>query len=204
MEEAQILLADDHSMICKGLKVILTQLGYRNVSEVQSCKELMRELTKRRYTHLVLDINLKDGNSLNLLPEIRSGFPDLRISMFSMTAPEKYGKTLQKFGVFQCLSKDLSEEDTVRAMQRFLQNEYSYRDIARSQYPEESPFSCLSPRELEILRLVLHGLGTKEIGEKLNVKMNTISTVKNRIFDKTLTSNLKELIELASFFHVNY
>jgi len=77
------------------------------------------------------------------------------------------------------------------------------RDDPGTRYPN-NPFSALAPRELEILHYVLKGLGTKEIAQTLNVKMNTVSTVKNRIFEKTLTTNLKELIELATLYNVNY
>ena len=88
-------------------------------------------------------------------------------------------------------------------MRRFLLNEQSLRDDPDTRYPN-NPFSALAPRELEILHYVLKGLGTKEIAQTLNVKMNTVSTVKNRIFEKTLTTNLKELIELATLYNVNY
>ena len=67
-----------------------------------------------------------------------------------------------------------------------------------------NPFVAVAPRELEILHYVLKGMGTKEIGETLNLKMNTISTIKTRIFQKTEANNLKELIELATLYNVNY
>lgn len=202
--EAQILLADDHSMIRKGLKLLLQlHLGFKKVFEVTSCNELMKELIKKSYTHLILDIILSDGSSLEILPNIRRLYPDLRIVVFSMQPPEVYGKALKKYGIYQYLPKNTPEEETLRVLHRFLQNEQSSRDLSHAHFPN-NPFSALSPRELEILHYVLKGLGTKEIADTLNVKMNTVSTVKNRIFDKTITSNLKELIELATLYNVNY
>jgi hypothetical protein len=67
-----------------------------------------------------------------------------------------------------------------------------------------NPFTSLAPRELEILHYVLKGIGTKEISETLNLKMNTISTIKTRIFEKTNTGNIKELMQLATLYNVNY
>ncbi len=201
--QPQILLADDHSMIRKGLKLLLQlHLGFTQVSEVVSCNELMKELTKKIYTHLVLDIILSDGSTLEILPNIQRLYPELRIMVFSMQPAEVYGKALRQYGIEHYLPKTTPEEDTIRLLRRFLLNEHSSRDIA-VRYPN-NPFSALAPRELEILHYVLKGLGTKEIAETLNVKMNTVSTVKNRIFEKTLTSNLKELIELATLYNVNY
>lgn len=201
--QPQILLADDHSMIRKGLKLLLQlHLGFTQVSEVVSCNELMKELTKKIYTHLVLDIILSDGSTLEILPNIQRLYPELRIMVFSMQPAEVYGKALRQYGIEHYLPKTTPEEDTIRLLRRFLLNEHSSRDIA-VRYPN-NPFSALAPRELEILHYVLKGLGTKEIAETLNVKMNTVSTVKNRIFEKTLTTNLKELIELATLYNVNY
>ena len=65
-------------------------------------------------------------------------------------------------------------------LQRFLLNEQPVRDEVTAKY-HNNPFSALAPRELEILHYVLKGFGTKEIAETLNVKMNTVSTVKNEI-----------------------
>jgi DNA-binding NarL/FixJ family response regulator len=68
----------------------------------------------------------------------------------------------------------------------------------------DNPFVSLAPRELEILHYLLKGIGTKEIAETLNLRMSTISTMKTRIFEKTNAGNVKELMELASLYNVNY
>ena len=123
--------------------------------------------------------------------------------VFSMQPAEVYGKALKQYGIDHYLPKTTPEEETIRLLQRFLQNEQPVREHSAQRYPN-NPFSTLAPRELEILHYVLKGLGTKEIAETLNVRMNTVSTVKNRIFEKTHTANLKELIELATLYNVNY
>jgi DNA-binding NarL/FixJ family response regulator len=191
-------------MIRKGLKLLLQlHLGFTQVSEVVSCNELMAALSKKKYTHLVLDIILSDGSTLEILPNIQRLYPELRIMVFSMQPAEVYGKALRQYGIDHYLPKTTPEEDTIRLLHRFLLNEQGSRDAISVRYPN-NPFSALAPRELEILHYVLKGLGTKDIAETLNVKMNTVSTVKNRIFEKTMTTNLKELIELATLYNVNY
>jgi DNA-binding NarL/FixJ family response regulator len=202
--QPQILLADDHSMIRKGLKLLLElHLHFSEVSEVISCNQLMTELTKKKYTHLVLDIILADGSTLEILPNILKLYPDLRIMVFSMQPAEVYGKALRQYGIGHYLQKTTPEEETIRQLRRFLSNEQPIRDLQNRGY-QTNPFSALAPRELEILHYVLKGIGTKAIAETLNIKMNTVSTVKNRIFEKTRTTNLKELIELATLYNVNY
>jgi len=202
--QPQVLLADDHTLIRKGLKLLLQlHLNTMDFSEVTSCNELMKDLARRKYTHLVLDIILSDGNSLEILPAIRKLYPELKILVYSMLPPEVYGKALYHYGIDHYLPKTTPEEDTLRLLRRFLLNQQPVRDEAAAKY-SHNPFSALAPRELEVLHYLLKGLGTKEIAETLNVKMNTVSTVKNRIFEKTLASNLKELMELATLYHVNF
>ncbi len=91
--QPRILIADDHSMIRKGLKLHMQlTLGYKDIQEVATCNELMMELVKNKYTHLVLDIILSDGSTLEVIPNIRRVYPDLKILVFSMQPAEIYGE----------------------------------------------------------------------------------------------------------------
>jgi len=199
-----ILIADDHSMIRKGLKLYMQlNLGYSNIQEVGSCNDLMKELVKKKYTHLVLDIILSDGSTLEVIPNIRRVYPDLQILVFSMQPAEIYGEALKQYGIQFYLSKSSGEDEIISVLQKFLQNELTASKPTDIQNIG-NPFTLLAPRELEILHYVLKGIGTKNIAETLNLKMNTVSTIKNRIYEKTKASNIKELIELATLYNVNY
>lgn len=200
----RILLADDHSMIRRGLKIFLqTTMGFPVVGEVSSCSELLLELSRNKYTHLVLDIILKDGNSLEVLPNLRRLFPNLKIMIFSMQPNEIYAPAVRQYQIFHYLHKSAGEEDMLQELGKFIQEESTPTPPAAIQ-SRLNPFSALAPRELEILHYLLKGFGTKHIGETLNLRMSTVSTVKNRIFEKTQAKNLKELIELATLYNLNY
>ena len=201
--QPSILIADDHSMIRKGLKLNMQlTLGYTDISEVATCSELMRELVKKKYTHLVLDIILSDGSTLEVIPNIRRVYPELQILVFSMQPAEIYGEALKQYGIYHYMSKSVGEEEMIQFLQKFLHNEMPMRTT--NVQHEGNPFKALAPRELEILHYVLKGLGTKDIADTLNLKMNTISTIKTRIYEKTSAQNIKELLELATLYNVNY
>jgi len=201
--QPKILIADDHSMIRKGLKLnIQLTLGYADIEEVATCNDLMKELVKKKYTHLILDIILSDGSTLEVIPNIRRVYPDLHILVFSMQPAEIYGEALKQYGINYYLSKSVGDEEIITILQKFLQNETPVR--RNNIQHQDNPFTTLAPRELEILRYVLKGIGTKEIAETLNLKMNTVSTIKTRIYEKTNAGNIKELIELATLYNVNY
>lgn len=202
--EPTILIADDHSIIRKGLKLYLQlNLSYTNITEVATCHDLMNELVKKKYTHLVLDLILSDGNTLEIIPNIRRVYPELNIMVFSMQPHEIYGEALKQYGINYYMFKSVGEEEIIENLRKFLKNESFGKKNALDSF-KGNPFSTLAPRELEVLHYVLKGIGTKEISETLNLKMNTISTVKNRIFEKTNAINIKELMQLATLYNVNY
>jgi two-component system invasion response regulator UvrY len=215
--QPKIILADDHIMIRKGIRVLCeVKLGIKDVCEASNCNELMRELAKRQYTHLVLDINLSDGSSLEVLPNIRSLYPELRITILSMQPGSVYGKALKQLGISQFISKSAPEEETIRMLRLFFQNDQAATGMNTERETEtgtergkntetggNGPFSGFTPRELEILHYMLRGLGTNEIASNLNLKWNTISSVKSRIFDKTKTTNVIELKELATLYKIS-
>jgi DNA-binding NarL/FixJ family response regulator len=199
----QILITDDHSMIRKGLKIYLqVNLGNQFVDESSSCNELLSALKRKPYTHLILDIILGDGSALEVIPTIRNLYPNLKILIFSMQAPEVYGEALKQYGIFNYLPKSAGEDEILSVLNRFLQNENDVSPKSR-QSEKANPFSSLSPRELEVLHYLLKGIGTKDVSEHLNLRMNTISTLKNRILAKTKSPNMKHLMELAAMYNIN-
>lgn len=202
--QPRILIADDHSMIRKGLKLYLQlHLDHNGVDEACSCGELMSTLVKNKYTHLVLDIIMGDGSTLEIIPNIKRVYPDLQMMVFSMQPAEIYGEALKQYGITCYLSKTAGEEEIIEVLRRFISNENTAVQRPMLQR-HDNPFSALAPRELEILHYILKGTGTKEISETLNLKMSTISTLKTRIYEKTNAGNIKELMELATLYNVNY
>ena len=203
-QEPRVLLADDHSMIRRGLKIFLqVNVDCQQIGEVVSCSDLLMEVVKKKYTHLILDIILKDGNSLEIIPSIRSVAPDLKIMIFSMQPTEIYGPAVRKYGINFYMHKTAGEEDMLEGLKKFLVGDH-FEVVETEPHLAYNPFSTLAPRELEVLHYLLKGYGTKTIGEALNLRMSTISTVKNRIYEKTKTKNLKDLLDLATLYSLNF
>ncbi len=200
--QPNIVLADDHSMIRKGLKLHLKlNMNIVNIEEVSCCNELMKILQRKKFTHLILDIILSDGSSLEIIPNLKKLYPSLNIMIFSMQPAEVYGEALKQYGIEYYLSKTSGEDEIYLMLQQFVANE-KLSNIKPHQ--NSNPFRALAPRELETLHYLLKGIGTKEIADTLNLKMNTISTIKNRIYEKTSAGNIKDLLELAALYNVNY
>ncbi len=123
-ETTNLLLADDHSMIRRGLKFFLqVTLECRKITEISSCSDLMQEITKNSYTHLILDIILKDGNSLEIIPSLRKLAPDLKIMIFSMQPAEVYGPAVRQYNIYHYIHKSESEDQMLKKLNDFLNND---------------------------------------------------------------------------------
>jgi len=196
-----IMLADDHIMISKGMrKQLESDFGYRDIDSVATCTELLRELKKKEYTHLILDIGLSDGSTIEIIPVIQSLYPGVRIMIFTAKPYDVFEKAFRHLNIRHYLSKESGEEETMKRLQLFFYG----RDSIQEKRMEVSgnPFSLLANRELQVLHYLLKGMGTNEIASALNVKHNTVSTIKRKIFEKTEVTNLKELMDLSEFYKV--
>ena len=187
-------------MIRKGVKLLCqVEMGIMEIGEATSCKELVSKLAGEVYTHLVLDLGLADGSSIDILPHIRDLYPGLKIAVLTVQADNLYHDLLKRYGVDCFINKTADAEDTVQQLGRFFRNERFGRSRVTST-ESKNPFSDIAPRELQILQYWLRGTGTKETARLLGVTMSTISTVKAKILEKTNTGNFVELSELAKLY----
>lgn len=120
-----------------------------------------------------------------------------------MQPAEVYGPAVRQYNIYHYIHKSESEDQMLKKLGDFLNND-GKEEASTKSASLSNPFALLAPRELEVLHYILRGHGTKSIGETLNLQMSTVSTLKNRIFEKTKASNLKELLELAVLYNINY
>lgn len=200
--DQKILIADDHSIVRMGLGSLIKQLNVSVVDEVTNCADLMAQLNAQKYTHLILDLIMPDGNALEMIENINCLYPDLSILIHSMQPIEVYGKILKKYKVHSYLYKGVSESEIKKHIESFIKLE----DLAFSKQfdKDNNPFSSLAVRELEVLHYLLNGYRTKEISTTLGLKMNTISTIKAVIFDKVKAENFTHLLQLAHVHQISY
>lgn len=197
-------------MTLKGLRLLVEyQMRGVMISEAASCRQLLRELSASSFSHLVLDIMLADGSALEVIPTIRNLYPALEIMVFSGQPAALYRKALVRYRINYVLSKGMSERETMELLRQFLHNEYRIadavikKDLGAGRYRDAPiPFAGMPAREIDVLQYMLKGWRTGEIAETLNLSVSTISTLKSRIFERTQTSNIKELMDLAMLHQV--
>jgi DNA-binding NarL/FixJ family response regulator len=211
MPPIRILIADDHAVIRTGLKYLLDR-HFKEVEtfEADACSTLMSTLEKGGFTHLILDMQLGDCNSLERIPEIMTHHPDILIMVYTMSPESIYGKRLLQMGVFSFLSKQEEEDVLITALSLFLGGRPYMSDSLRilieqdqnRQKISSNPFDNLSEREMAVLRYMLQGLRVKEIANRLDLKMSTVATYKVRIFEKLNVNNVADMHRLADVYHL--
>ena len=187
----RILIADDHSIILSGIKMILSyKLKVNNIFECSNLKTLIPQIRDNKPTHLILDVSFPEGSSLNVLDELILEFPELKIMIFTMHPKIMFEHILKKYIDILFCEKKLAESEITNRLEKFIQSS------EKAKVESKTKKSRLSKREQEILKLLLEGKTTQVIAQELLVKSNTISTVKNRLFEKLQVSNIVELIQL--------
>lgn len=201
----KILIADDHSVVRRGLQqIIATRPGWEVAHEVASADEVLPALRNHAVDVLVLDVSLGGRSGIDLLAQIRSEFPALPVLMLSMHAEEQYAIRCLRAGASGYIQKDSSPEELLAAIERVAGGRTYVSHAVAGQLASElvrgssaAPHERLSTREFEVFRLIASGKGVTEIAEVLHVSVKTVSTFRSRILAKTGFRSNADIIRYA-------
>ena len=202
------LIADDHSIVRQGISLLIKELFFNaTIYQAGTFKETLKIVRDTKIDLLVLDINFPDGNSLNILSETKTLQPELKILIFSAYEEDLYALRYLNAGATGYLNKGSNEDEIKQALQSMMvTGKYitqNIKDRILESYISKKPLNPLeqlSNREVEVARLLIKGFGNMEIAELLQIKKSTVSTFKNRIFEKLEIVNLAELIDLFQLY----
>lgn len=203
------LLADDHSLIRQGIVFMLEEMELDfDVHHASTLQKALESIKANPIDIAIIDAHFPDGNSLSILSEIKNIRPETKILIFSGIDENTQSLKFINAGANGFLSKLSEEEDVKKAIFEIIQKgEYispSTQALLMSSLRNKNlinPLLSLTERELQIAEMYAEGLGNLEIANKLDIKQNTVSTLKKRIFDKLGVDNFVELIELMKDHH---
>ena len=212
MDKISILLVDDHAILRTGLKLLLgSQQDMEIIGETGSGMEAVKLAAELKPRVILLDLSLDDMNGLEILSELKSIDPYIKVLVLTVHDNENYlHKVLEDGGDGYILKKaaDIELITAIRAVNRdevFLDPSLT-RAVLRSIYSShhrESPGSekrdeeVLSNREKEVLKFVALGYTNKQIAEQLVVSIKTIESHKARIREKLNVSHRSDLVKYA-------
>jgi DNA-binding NarL/FixJ family response regulator len=204
-----ILLADDHTVVRDGLRVLLeAHPDLKVIGDASDGREAVRQVIKCRPDVAIMDINMPELNGIEATEQIRQSCPATQVIILSMYGTRKYIARALQAGARGYLLKAASGSEvvaavrTVQAGHRYLSQEVSDQVIddyaGRCQASEiEDPLARLSPREREVLQLVVEGKSSAEIAEILFLSPATVDTYRSRLMQKLDLNDLPSLVKFA-------
>jgi two-component system invasion response regulator UvrY len=198
----RILIADDHTVVRKGLKQILLEaFKSADIQEVGDAEELVREALKGEWDVVITDLSMPGRSGLDALHQIKQHDPKLPVLILSIHPEEQYAIRVLKAGAAGYLSKDMASEELVNAVHRVLMGKkYISPSVAEKLAStldldeEKLPHEHLSDREFDVLKLIATGKSITEIATILSLSPTTISTYRTRILAKLNMKNNADLI----------
>lgn len=202
-----VLIADDHEIIRRGLKSLISDF-WTGVT-ITSASTLEQALTEAEKAPnlIIIDVNLPGGNNLKVIEQLKIVQPNAKILVFSSLNENIYAVPYLKSGASGYLAKNAEESEIVIAITTILAgSRYSSRNVKENMFNSilgndvDNPFTKLSGRELEVAELLTKGVGVLDISTQLNLRMGTVSTYKLRLFQKLKIKSIIELAEKMSIY----
>jgi DNA-binding NarL/FixJ family response regulator len=203
----RILLADDHALVRRGVRLILdAEPDLEVVAEAGDGAEAVELAREHRPDLAVLDISMPRMTGLQAARELRRRVPGTRLLMLSMHDNEQYFFESLKAGASGYVLKSAADEDLVTACRAAMRGEsFLYpgvtstlvRDyLQRMRRGERVPSRMLTPREEEVVKLIAEGSSSKEIAALLTISLKTVERHRANVLAKL---GLRDRVELTRY-----
>jgi two-component system, NarL family, response regulator NreC len=208
MKTIRILLADDHTVVRKGLRLLLESAGMTVVADAADGRETIALCEQHSPDVVVMDVAMPTLNGIEAARQISAKMPQTAIVFLSMHSDEGYVLRALKAGARAYLLKDSAEHDLIHAIQAVSEGKAFFspaiskmlvEDYVRQMQERkvEDSYDLLTTREREVLQLLAEGKGNKEVANVLNLSLYTVETHRSNIFQKLNLHSGAELILYA-------
>lgn len=202
----KFLIVDDHVIVRSGMKLLLAEIYPQSeIYEASDGEGATEKLKEHQFDLIMMDIQMPKTDTIGLMEYISVKYPTAKVLVFSVSAENTYAKRFLKAGAFGFISKESPLEEIIKAINLVLNNRKYISETLAYKIAEDSiagrtdnPFNKLSPREFEIVSLLLNGQTVSDISQTLNIQTSTVGTHKARLFEKLNVNNILELKELAT------
>jgi DNA-binding NarL/FixJ family response regulator len=205
----RILLADDHTVMRNGLRLLLErQNNLQVVGEAADGHEAVELAASTKPDVVVMDIAMPHLNGVEAARQIAARSPQTAIAILSMHSDESYVIRSLKAGARAYLLKDSAEADLIAAIHAIMEGKSFFSPAVRNLLKEdyvhhltemgaEDSYELLTNREREVLQLVAEGKSNKEVANLLNLSLYTVETHRTHILQKLNLHSVPELILYA-------
>lgn len=201
----KVFITDDHSLIREGFKKLLKdEKDILIAGEAANAKNTTDYVLNNHLDILILDLNLPDKSGLDLLKELKSFKPELKVLILSMHPEDRFAMRVLRAGASGYITKESAGEELVKAIRKVYNGgKYVSESLAEIlafevQEGAEKPIhEILSDREFQVLQMIASGKTLAEISDSLSLAVTTVSTYRARILEKLNLHSNAELILYA-------
>ncbi len=201
-----ILLVDDHELVRTGIRRILDDIkGIHVVAETSCGEDAVKWCRSNNVDVVLMDMNMPGIGGLEATRKIVRFNPDIKIIMLTIYTENPLPAKVMQAGAAGYLSKGAAPQEVISAIrsvhagQRYIASDIAQQMALSQIEPQkaESPFNCLSERELQIMLMITKGQKVTDISEQLNLSPKTVNSYRYRMFSKLNISGDVELTHLA-------
>ena len=199
--KATILLCDDERLLRISLAELIRKWSWvESVDLAENGEEALAMMSKKKYSLLLLDVNMPVLNGISVAQAVLRQYPSTRIMMLTNHDGDALILTLYKLGVHGFLLKETEPAELERAAQTVMNGipffSSSVLNIinAQSKKIAQLPNINVAPRHKQVLELLVKGKSSKEIAEALDMSVNTVNSYKSDMMELTRTQSTLELI----------
>ncbi len=188
----KVLVVDDHDLVRTGIRRMLEDIaGFKVIGEARSGEEGVRLAREIRPDVVLMDIKMRGIDGLEATKKLIRFDPDIKVLVVTVCDDDLFPAKLMQAGASGYITKDASMDEMVKAI-RVVHSGQRYISPAIAQQlafkhvtdKDESPFSTLSERELQVMMMITQGCKAQEISKKLNLSPKTVNSYRYHIFEK--------------------
>lgn len=205
-DSIRIIIADDHTVLRSGLRMLLNNQPNLNViAEASTGTQALQLASQHQPDILLLDLNMPEADGLSIIPHVREQAPNTKILILTMHEDGNYLQQAIQAGASGYLLKKVADVELLMAIEAVMRGEM-YVHSAMMQYlirppsapaTEADPWKSLSEREYDVLKRVALGFTNTEIADELYLSQKTVETYRARGMEKLNIQTRAQLVKSA-------
>ena len=201
----RVIIVDDHALVRTGLRMILQQHADMDiVGEANNGEQGLGLIKKLAPDIALVDVHMPGFSGVELTERVRRAKLATRIVILTVADESPFPRRLLDAGASAYLTKGCPADELMKAIrrvadgQRYLGSDIAQQLALQGDRADQSPFTELSARELEVAMMLAQGLSAQIIARRLNLSAKTVATYKYRLFEKLAIDNVVALAHLAN------
>ena len=205
--KTRVFLVDDHPIVRRGCQLLIgMEQDIEVCGEADNGPQALEKMLKDTPDVAVVDISLKSSTGLDLIKQLRSVCPKVKILVYSMRDESIYAERALRAGASGYITKEEGAEKAIEGIRLLMAGKPCLSDRLTARFIErmsgyrehtKSAIDTLSDRELEVLQLIGEGVATRDLAKRLNVSIKTIESHRGHIKDKLGLKTGTELVTYA-------